>query len=641
MNRPSRNDDAELEHPLWNQSPPFLAADLTTRQDLNGIANARVHRSGGSGAGSLSLEMLNEKHHSEGVTLQPPGPPGEKREAAIAGFQFCSDSKTAPRPLKTAAGGEGPARLTPEPRGAGIGLFRSLRAHPRDVVDARRRRNHGNLLIWIVVLLSLGFGTYQWLQARQLESRMQLMTAQYTQGNPQNVGESLRLPSVLSKVQEEVTPSSNHITTTTAPTTNTISKRALHKRQGGTCPVATPNGDEYNTPLHAGAVIIILAVSYIACAFPIMAIRFPQLRLPPLFFFAVRHFGTGVLISTAFVHLLPTAFQSLGNSCLPSFWTTDYPAMPGAIALAGIFLVTIVEMVFHPNRHISHGEQNSSAAVGVGHMAIPASVVAIPAPAETSSPCQKTVTSDLPSKPKGQIGGRRSSIGRRLSTLSRTGERPEPASDECSENAIYEPKSVPSPVQEDVEDINPNGLEMGHGHGHGHHHVILSAEQKHKKELLQCVLLEVGILFHSVFIGMALSVSIGGEFIVLLIAIAFHQTFEGLALGSRIAGITWPKGSWQPWLMALAYGCTTPIGQAIGLATHTLYSPDSETGLVLVGTMNAISAGLLVFASLVELLSEDFLSDESWVILRGRKRVWACILVFFGAVFMSLVGAWA
>jgi len=188
MNRPSRNDDAELEHPLWNQSPPFLAADLTTRQDLNGIANARVHRSGGSGAGSLSLEMLNEKHHSEGVTLQPPGPPGEKREAAIAGFQFCSDSKTAPRPLKTAAGGEGPARLTPEPRGAGIGLFRSLRAHPRDVVDTRRRRNHGNLLIWIVVLLSLGFGTYQWLQARQLESRMQLMTAQYTQGNPQNVG---------------------------------------------------------------------------------------------------------------------------------------------------------------------------------------------------------------------------------------------------------------------------------------------------------------------------------------------------------------------------------------------------------------------------------------------------------------------
>lgn len=57
--------------------------------------------------------------------------------------------------------------------------------------------------------------------------------------------------------------------------------------------------------------------------------------------------------------------------------------------------------------------------------------------------------------------------------------------------------------------------------------------------------------------------------------------------------------------------------------------------------MNAISAGLLIFASLVELLSEDFLSDESWRVLRGRARVIACVLVFAGAFCMSLVGAWA
>lgn len=85
----------------------------------------------------------------------------------------------------------------------------------------------------------------------------------------------------------------------------------------------------------------------------------------------------------------------------------------------------------------------------------------------------------------------------------------------------------------------------------------------------------------------------------------------------------------------------TPIGQAIGLATHSLYNPGSEVGLILVGVMNAISAGLLTFASLVELLSEDFLSDESWRYLRGRRRVYACLLVFSGAFFMSLVGAWA
>lgn len=57
--------------------------------------------------------------------------------------------------------------------------------------------------------------------------------------------------------------------------------------------------------------------------------------------------------------------------------------------------------------------------------------------------------------------------------------------------------------------------------------------------------------------------------------------------------------------------------------------------------MNAISSGLLVYASLVELMAEDFLSDKSWRTLRGKRRVYACLLVFLGAIGMSLVGAWA
>ena len=59
--------------------------------------------------------------------------------------------------------------------------------------------------------------------------------------------------------------------------------------------------------------------------------------------------------------------------------------------------------------------------------------------------------------------------------------------------------------------------------------------------------------------------------------------------------------------MAFAYGLTTPIGQAIGLALlfspGTSYDPASRGALILVGTMNALSAGLLLWASLVELLA--------------------------------------
>lgn len=41
MNCPSRTDEVD-ERSGWNQSPPGLSADMTTRADLNGIANLRT-----------------------------------------------------------------------------------------------------------------------------------------------------------------------------------------------------------------------------------------------------------------------------------------------------------------------------------------------------------------------------------------------------------------------------------------------------------------------------------------------------------------------------------------------------------------------------------------------------------------------
>lgn len=168
--------------------------------------------------------------------------------------------------------------------------------------------------------------------------------------------------------------------------------------------------------------------------------------------------------------------------------------------------------------------------------------------------------------------------------------------------------------------------------------------QNPQRQLLQCLLLEAGILFHSIFIGMALSVATGTSFIVLLVAISFHQTFEGFALGSRIASLIpdlFGPSSMKPWLMSLAYGTTTPLGQALGLILHNFYDPASATGLLMVGITNAISSGLLLFAGLVELLAEDFLSESSYQSLQGRRRVEACVSVACGAILMALVGAFA
>ncbi|KAI1940066.1 hypothetical protein LOZ58_000057 [Ophidiomyces ophidiicola] len=400
----------------------------------------------------------------------------------------------------------------------------------------------------------------------------------------------------------------------------------MEKRQAVSCSTGGPKPN-YNVGLHVGALGIILFVSFFACSFPMLTVRFPRLRIPHSFLFFVRHFGTGVLVATAFVHLLPTAFISLGNRCLSSFWTDRYPAIPGAIALAAVFLVMIVEMVFSPARHVCGSTKEVTRLVCNDNRDL--SVSSADERPHVHSRVNEhhhhhhhgisaNRTGHLEHDP---LSGRSASMGRELARLSTSGDRPEiTTSDE---------KTVP-----------PHDSEKAAIHDETSP-IVLTPEQKMQKAFMQCVMLEIGILFHSVFIGMALSVSVGNDFVVLLIAITFHQSFEGLALGARIASLPWNREAIQPWLMALAYGCTTPIGQAIGLATHQLYEPESEVGLIMVGTMNAISSGLLVFASLVELLSEDFLSDESWRTLRGKKRIIACVLVFAGAFGMSLVGAWA
>ena len=64
-------------------------------------------------------------------------------------------------------------------------------------------------------------------------------------------------------------------------------------------------------------------------------------------------------------------------------------------------------------------------------------------------------------------------------------------------------------------------------------------------------------------------------------------------------------------------------------------------GLLVVGIMNGISSGLLIYAAFVQLLYEDFLSEDSYKVLRGKKRLHAYIAITAGAFLMAAVGAFA
>ncbi|KAK3080858.1 hypothetical protein LTS18_012451 [Coniosporium uncinatum] len=56
MNCPSRTDEDFLDTPGYNQSPPALSGDLTTRNDLNGIANSRSYRDHRIDPGDTALD---------------------------------------------------------------------------------------------------------------------------------------------------------------------------------------------------------------------------------------------------------------------------------------------------------------------------------------------------------------------------------------------------------------------------------------------------------------------------------------------------------------------------------------------------------------------------------------------------------
>ena len=346
------------------------------------------------------------------------------------------------------------------------------------------------------------------------------------------------------------------------------------------------------------------------------------------------------MIATAFVHLLPTAFVSLTDPCLPSFWNKGYPAMAGLIAMVSVLVVVGIEMFFatrgaghmHGSEYDAPEEQFSE-----GHKGLTNGHAAPGRPqrprANSMRPFRQVEEDDM--MPLRALEGSSDDLVSKKS-LSRNREAPNNVN-----GSVHTYENVDNESDLDLDELDPTPDPAG-SNLYGNESARLSTQQLQQKMLLQCLLLEAGILFHSVFIGMALSVSVGPPFVVLLIAISFHQTFEGLALGSRIAAITsFPPSSPKPWLMALAYGTTTPVGQAIGLGVHNLYDPAGEMGLLMVGVMNAISSGLLLFAGLVELLAEDFLSDRSYEVLKGKRRLEACAAVVGGSMLMALVGAWA
>ena len=181
-------------------------------------------------------------------------------------------------------------------------------------------------------------------------------------------------------------------------------------------------------------------------------------------------------------------------------------------------------------------------------------------------------------------------------------------------------------IDQDDQESPPAQESTVHKHDKPSHEV-----EDYAAQMTAICILEFGVIFHSIFIGLTLAVT-GQEFVTLYIVLVFHQTFEGLGLGSRLAATPWPKSKrWTPYLFAIGYGLSTPISMAVGLGVRKTYSLGSQTGLIVEGVFDSISAGILIYTGLVELMAHEFMFSS--VMRRAKLRV---VMAAFG---MMCLGA--
>ncbi|XP_023523791.1 zinc transporter 3-like [Cucurbita pepo subsp. pepo] len=200
-------------------------------------------------------------------------------------------------------------------------------------------------------------------------------------------------------------------------------------------------------------------------------------------------------------------------------------------------------------------------------------------------------------------------------------------------------------AQPEIDEMNGRAIEAhipvhthgGHGHAHDSSDVTGTPAEILRHRVISQVL-ELGIVVHSVIIGIGLGVSETPKTIrPLVAAITFHQLFEGMGLGGSIAQAKFKNRATI--IMALFFCLTTPIGIVIGIGVTNGYDEEDPKALIVEGILNAASAGILIYMALVDLLAADFMNPRMQS--NGKLQFMANLSLILGAALMSLLAIWA
>lgn len=311
-----------------------------------------------------------------------------------------------------------------------------------------------------------------------------------------------------------------------------------------------------------------------------------------------KYFGSGVIIATAFVHLLAPAFDALGSECLSGVWREyDFAAAFALIAVFAMFFAEVAAYRVGTKRLLKLGmvysthAEDATDAHAHSHAHDPPLAVDTSAPALQGHVHPEAVERDL-------------------------------GSEEAELGALGHAHML------DKERSDTSSLAQAPSHAEA------------SAQLVAVAVLEFGVILHSIIIGLTLAVS--EEFVVLFVVIVFHQMFEGLGLGSRIAGLGLPpRLAWARYAAALLYAVCTPVGVAVGLGIRHSYNDNGSAKLIVSGILDAVSAGILLYTGLVELLAHEILLNPRMMQSSNGKLAYVFVCMSLGAGLMALLGRWA
>jgi zinc transporter 1/2/3 len=87
------------------------------------------------------------------------------------------------------------------------------------------------------------------------------------------------------------------------------------------------------------------------------------------------------------------------------------------------------------------------------------------------------------------------------------------------------------------------------------------------------------------------------------------------------------------------YALSAPLGVGLGLAISSTYSPNAPVALAVSGVFDAVSAGILIYMALVDLIAVDFASKRFRA--DGRLQAAGFGALGLGAGLMTLLALWA